>query len=81
MSYRVLAVNPGSTSTKIAVYDDSTPVFEKTLRHDPEDLNKYGDLFNQTDFRKTLVMEAMEENNVHSQTLMVVEVRGEWWGQ
>ncbi len=44
MNYRVLAINPGSTSTKIAVYDDSTPVFEKTLRHDPEELNQFGDL-------------------------------------
>lgn len=76
MNYRVLAVNPGSTSTKIAVYDGDTPVFEKTLRHNPEDLNQFGDLFNQTDFRKTLVMEAMEENNVHPQTLNAVVGRG-----
>ncbi|HQO18269.1 MAG TPA: butyrate kinase [Candidatus Cloacimonas sp.] len=76
MKYRVLAINPGSTSTKIAVYDDSTPVFEKTLRHDPEELNQFGDLFNQTDFRKALVMEAMEENNVHPQSLNAVVGRG-----
>jgi butyrate kinase len=76
MNYRVLAINPGSTSTKIAVYDDSTPVFEKTLRHDPEELNQFGDLFNQTDFRKALVMEAMEENNVHPQSLNAVVGRG-----
>ncbi|HNX01321.1 MAG TPA: butyrate kinase, partial [Candidatus Cloacimonadota bacterium] len=38
MNYRVLAINPGSTSTKIAVYDDITPVFTVTLRHDPAEL-------------------------------------------
>lgn len=36
MSYRVLAINPGSTSTKIAVYDSETPVFEEVLRHTPK---------------------------------------------
>jgi len=52
MSYRVLAINPGSTSTKIAVYDDLTPVFEVTLRHDPVELDKYGGIIEQYEFRK-----------------------------
>lgn len=61
MTYRVLAINPGSTSTKIAVYDDDQPVFEKTLRHDPAELDKFGGIIEQHDFRKGLVMEAMRE--------------------
>jgi len=76
MSYRVLAINPGSTSTKIAVFEDTTPLFEKTLRHDPAELDKYGGIIEQYDFRKTLVMEAMEENNVHPNSLHAVVGRG-----
>lgn len=76
MSYRVLAINPGSTSTKIAVFDDENPVFEKTLRHDPVELDKYGGIIEQYDYRKALVMEAMEENKVHPNSLHAVVGRG-----
>ncbi|HOD17777.1 MAG TPA: butyrate kinase [Candidatus Cloacimonadota bacterium] len=76
MTYRVLAVNPGSTSTKIAVYDDLTPVFEVTLRHDPDELNKYGSIIDQYEFRKELVMAAMHEHNVDPKTLHAVVGRG-----
>jgi butyrate kinase len=76
MTYRVLAINPGSTSTKIAVYEDKTPLFEKTLRHDPAELEKFGGIIEQYDFRKTLVMEAMQENNVSPESLHAVVGRG-----
>ena len=76
MTYRVLAINPGSTSTKIAVFDDKEPVFEKTLRHDPAELDKFGGIIEQYDFRKTLVMEAMAENNVSPESLHAVVGRG-----
>jgi butyrate kinase len=76
MSYRVLAINPGSTSTKIAVYDDLTPVFEKTLRHDPAELDKFGGIIEQYEFRKQLVLEAMQENNVTPESLHAVVGRG-----
>jgi butyrate kinase len=76
MTYRVLAINPGSTSTKIAVYDDLNPVFEKTLRHDPAELDKYGGILEQYEYRKELVMEAMRENQVDPTTLHAVVGRG-----
>jgi butyrate kinase len=76
MSYRVLAINPGSTSTKIAVYDGDRPVFEKTLRHDPEELEPFGGIIEQYDFRKKLVLEAMAENQVAPESLKAVVGRG-----
>lgn len=76
MSYRVLAINPGSTSTKIAVYEDDKPLFEKTLRHDPKELDPFGGIIEQHDFRKALVMEAMQENNVEPKSLNAVVGRG-----
>ncbi len=76
MEYRVLAINPGSTSTKIAVYDDNTEVFTKTLRHDAEALEAFGGIIEQYDYRKKLVLEAMTENNVDPSTLSAVVGRG-----
>ena len=56
MTYRALAINPGSTSTKIAVFDDEQEVFTKTLRHDPVELEKFGGIIEQYEFRKELVL-------------------------
>jgi butyrate kinase len=76
MQYRVLAINPGSTSTKIAVYDDMEPVFTKTLRHDPAELEPFGGVIEQYEFRKDLVLQAMAENNVSPDSLKAVVGRG-----
>ena len=38
MGYKVLAINPGSTSTKIALYDYERPLLEVTLRHKTEEM-------------------------------------------
>ncbi len=76
MKYRVLAINPGSTSTKIAVYDDAKQVFSKTLRHNPEKIAEFGGIIEQFEFRKQLVLEALKENNVDKTTLEAVVGRG-----
>ncbi|MCD4650683.1 MAG: butyrate kinase [Candidatus Cloacimonetes bacterium] len=76
MTYRALAINPGSTSTKIAVFDDEQEVFTKTLRHDPVELEKFGGIIEQYEFRKELVLEAMKENNVTPESLDACVGRG-----
>lgn len=76
MPYRVLAINPGSTSTKIAVHEEEKVLFEKTLRHDPKELDKFGGIIEQYDFRKGLVMDAMKENDVDPKSLHAVVGRG-----
>jgi butyrate kinase len=76
MKYRVLAINPGSTSTKISVFDDDATVFITTLRHDAAELDKVGSILEQDQFRKNLVMEAMKEHNVDPASLDAVVGRG-----
>lgn len=76
MPYRVLAINPGSTSTKIAVHEEEKVLFEKTLRHDPKELDKFGGIIEQYDFRKGLVMDAMKEHDVDPKSLHAVVGRG-----
>jgi len=74
--YRVLAINPGSTSTKIAVYDDDKEVFTETLRHKAEEIESFGGIIEQYEFRKDLVLKAMESNNVPVESLQAVVGRG-----
>ena len=76
MKYRVLAINPGSTSTKIAVYDDTTNVFTETLRHDAKEIEAFGGTIEQFEFRKGLVLEALEKHGVSVESLEAVVGRG-----
>lgn len=47
MSYKILAINPGSTSTKIAVYEDEQEVWSRSISHSTEELLNYPTLFDQ----------------------------------
>ncbi len=61
---RILVINPGSTSTKIAVYEDEQPLLVRCLRHSPEELSVYPRLTDQFDFRKSLVLRELEKENI-----------------
>jgi butyrate kinase len=61
---KILAINPGSTSTKISVYEDLNHLFTKTLRHDIAIINQYPTIFSQFDFRKKIILEALNEENI-----------------
>ncbi len=74
--YIILAVNPGSTSTKIALYENESQLFEKTIRHSSEELAAYGDVASQFGFRKNLILEALAENGVDPAEINVVMGRG-----
>jgi butyrate kinase len=73
---RFLAINPGSTSTKIAVYDDLKPKFTKTLRHSAEEISKYATIFEQFPFRKELIISALKENDIELSSIDAVVGRG-----
>ena len=76
MSYRILVVNPGSTSTKIGVYEDENLLFDKTLRHSAEELEKFDSIPAQKDWRRKLVMKALEDQGFDVKTLSAVSGRG-----
>ena len=59
-----LIINPGSTSTKIAVYTDETMIFEKTIRHTTEELQPFNRVADQFEFRKEMIMAALKENKI-----------------
>lgn len=61
---KILVINPGSTSTKIAVYEDEKEVLVNTIRHSMEELAKFPRIIDQFEFRKELVLKTLEENNI-----------------
>ena len=74
--YKILAINPGSTSTKVAVYDGEELVTELTLRHSAEEISRYPDIASQFAFRKRIVLEAVCDAGVDLSTLDAVIGRG-----
>lgn len=76
MAYKILIINPGSTSTKIGVYDDETQVMEETLRHSTEEIAKYETIYAQKDFRKEVILNVLKEKNVDLNDIDVVVGRG-----
>lgn len=76
MSYKLLIINPGSTSTKIGVYEDEKELFEETLRHSTEEISKYATIYDQRNFRKEVILNVLKEKNFDIKTLSAVVGRG-----
>lgn len=74
--YRILAINPGSTSTKIAVYEDENPVFTTSIAHSVEDLAPFHNAGEQLEWRLAHVLETLKANNISLDTLDAVIGRG-----
>jgi butyrate kinase len=73
---KVLAINPGGTSTKIAVYEDRELVFKKTIVHSADDLKDFARVFDEYGYRLDLIMKTLEEEKVDLTSLSAVVGRG-----
>ena len=76
MSVKSLIINPGSTSTKIGVFEDETLLFEETLRHSTEEISQYATIVDQKDFRKKIITDLLESKNFDMKSLGVIVGRG-----
>jgi len=76
MTHRLLVINPGSTSTKIAVYDDERPLFVETLRHSSQEIAAFSHILDQYDFRLRAVLSFLEEQQIPLDSLAAVVGRG-----
>lgn len=76
MSVKSLIINPGSTSTKIGVFEDETLLFEETLRHSTEEIGQFDTIVDQKDFRKKIITDLLAEKNFDMKSLNVVVGRG-----
>jgi len=72
----ILAINPGSTTTKVAVYLDTDVVFTDTISHTHEELHKFGHVSDQFEYRKKLIMEQIKISGIDKNIIYAVVGRG-----
>jgi butyrate kinase len=76
MAYRILSINPGATSTKVALYEDTKPIKIEVIRHLSEDLSAFKETLDQLEYRKGLILKFLERNRVRVTDLSAVVGRG-----
>ncbi|HCM93024.1 MAG TPA: butyrate kinase, partial [Lachnospiraceae bacterium] len=76
MGKKSLIINPGSTSTKIGVFEDETLLFDETLRHSTEEIAGYASIVDQKDFRKDIIMNFLKEKDFDIKSLDFIVGRG-----
>ncbi len=73
---RILILNPGSTSTKIGVFHNERCIFEVTLRHNAEELQRFHSIIDQYGFRKRHILESLHEQGINISKFDAVCARG-----
>lgn len=74
--YKILTINPGSTSTKLAVFDNDQEVFEKTLRHSSDEIGQFKNISDQFNFRKDVIESELTLANIDLKSLDCIVGRG-----
>lgn len=74
--YRILAINPGSTSTKVSVYEDENQIFMENILHTEEELSTFTCLMDQFDYRKEIILDFLKRNHCDLYTIDAVVGRG-----
>ncbi len=72
----VLVINPGSTSTKFAVFHGDRCIFDQTLNHSAEELSHFATIASQYEFRESAIQEALKARNFDMSSLNAVVGRG-----
>lgn len=76
MKYKLLVINPGSTSTKVSVYEGEKEIFKDTIRHSSEEIGRFNKVIDQKDFRTEVILKILEDNKVDINDLDAVVGRG-----
>ena len=71
-----LIINPGSTSTKLGIFEDETLVSEETLRYTTEEIAQFDKIVDQIDFRKNLILNFLKESGQDIKSFNVIVGRG-----
>jgi len=66
MGFKILAINPGSTSTKVALFDNDTQQLDLTLRHTAEQIAAFPNVIDQLQWRKDMILKALAEQGAAS---------------
>lgn len=76
MAYKILTINPGSTSTKLAVFEDETCVFKDSVRHDAKEIAEFERIIDQYNYRKKTILDALKSSHIDLESLDAVVGRG-----
>lgn len=74
--YKILVINPGSTSTKVAVFSNEQLLFEKKIEHDSKELSNFNKIIDQYHFRQDIISNFLKEKGINLSTLNAVVGRG-----
>lgn len=73
---KLLIINPGSTSTKIGVFEDENQILDETLRHSSEEIGKYATVCDQKDFRKAVILDVLKSKGMDIKDFDAIVGRG-----
>ncbi len=73
---KILAINPGSTTTKVAIFQNTTPLLVRTIHHTPKELEKYTTYAEQYQFRKDIICEELKSAKIRLELIQAVVGRG-----
>ncbi|AIO18923.1 Butyrate kinase 2 [Candidatus Izimaplasma bacterium HR1] len=74
--FQILAINPGSTSTKIAIYQNEELIYKKSIRHSTEVIQSFDRVFDQYNFRKDAILDTLKEANISIDSFDAIVGRG-----
>ncbi len=74
--YKILVINPGSTSTKVALFSDENLLFEKKIQHSTKEISVFSRIIDQYEFRKNIILNFLEEKKIDLSILNAVVGRG-----
>jgi len=72
----ILAINPGSTSTKIAVFDNAKQIFLKNIKHSSEEISSFSKITDQYEYRKNIILKELEEAKISLKKIKIIVGRG-----
>ncbi len=73
---KILVINPGSTSTKVAFYENDKSIFTKNVFHSAEEIGKYYKISEQYEFRKNIVLNTVKEHGINLKDISAIVGRG-----
>lgn len=73
---RILAINPGSTSTKIGVFDNDKCILRESIEHTKEDLAGFPDIPSQKEYRYNLILDVLKKDNIDIESIDAFSGRG-----
>jgi butyrate kinase len=72
----ILVINPGNTSTKVAVYEGQTPLFVESIKHADEELARFSDINSQKEFRESLIVDFLKKKGIAPAAIRAIACRG-----